>query len=148
MKVAIGNDHAAVELKFILLDHLADLGVEVANLGVDTEESVDYPDIAEEVARAVAGGEADLGVIVCGTGLGVCMAANKVRGIRAAKCSYEYEARMAREHNFANVCCLGSRVTGSELAKAIVTAFLATPVSAEDRHLQRCRKIDAIDDCR
>ncbi len=144
MKIAVGNDHAAVQLKLVLLRHLRELGVEADNLGVDTEESVDYPDCAEAVARAVAAGEADLGLLICGTGIGMSMAANKVPGVRAALCCVEYHARMAREHNHANICCLGARVTGEELAKAIVTEFVRTPVSDDERHLRRVRKVDAL----
>ncbi len=145
MKIAVGNDHAAVQLKQVLLVHLHELGVEADNLGVDTEESVDYPDCARRVARAVAAGDADLGLLICGTGIGMSMAANKVPGVRAALCCLEYHARMAREHNHANVCCLGARVTGDELAKAIVSEFVRTPVSDDERHLRRVRKIDALD---
>ena len=148
MKIVIGNDHAGVDLKFILLEEMKEIGLDVTNLGVDTEESVDYPDVAAEVGRAVADGEAKFGVLVCGTGLGVCIAANKIRGVRAVKCCFEYEARMAREHNYANVLCIGSRVTGSELAKSIVAAFIATAGSEEQRHIERGRKINALDDAR
>jgi len=146
MKVAIGNDHAGVEFMRELADHIRSLGIEVENLGVDTDESMDYPDIAAEVARAVAAGRADLGVVACGTGIGVSMAANKVRGARAALCSFEYHARMAREHNDANVCCLGARVTGPEVAKAIVETFLTTDFSGVERHARRRDKIMALDD--
>lgn len=145
MRVAIGNDHAAVELKRELVEHIRSLGVDVENLGVDTEESMDYPDIAAKVARAVASGEADLGVVACGTGIGVSMAANKVPGIRAALCTFEYHARMAREHNDANVCCLGARVSGAEVAKAIVERFIRTPFSGLDRHARRRDKIMALE---
>jgi len=144
MKVAVGNDHAAVQLKRVLLEHLRELGVAAENLGVDTGESVDYPDCAERVARAVASGDADLGLLICGTGIGMSVAANKVPGVRAALCCVEYHARMAREHNHANVCCLGARVTGDELAKAIVSEFVRTAVSDDERHLRRVRKIDAL----
>ena len=145
MKVAFGNDHAALQLKRELLAHLAELGVEVMNHGVDTEDPVDYPEIAAAVARAVAGGEAELGFLACGTGIGMSMAANKVPGVRAALCCCEYQARMAREHNWANICCLGARVTGSGLAKAIATAFIGTPTSGEPRHLRRVQQITALE---
>jgi len=145
MKIAVGNDHAAVQLKQVLLEHLHELGVEADNLGVDTEDSVDYPDCAERVARAVAAGDADLGLLICGTGIGMSMSANKVPGVRAALCCVEYHARMARAHNHANVCCIGARVTGEELARAIVTEFVRTPASDDERHLRRVRKIDALD---
>lgn len=148
MTIAIGNDHAAIELKQVIAEHLRGLGVEVLNLGVDTPASVDYPDCAARVGRAVSGGDADLGVLICGTGLGMSMAANKVPGIRAALCCFEYHARMAREHNHANICCLGARVTGSELAKAIVTVFITTPPSGDPRHLRRIAKIEALEGAR
>ncbi|MBD3292854.1 MAG: ribose 5-phosphate isomerase B [Armatimonadia bacterium] len=145
MKIAIGNDHAGVELKNELVDFLRDIGHEVANFGVDTEDSMDYPDIAAEVARAVAAGDFDLGVIACGTGIGVSMAANKVDGVRAALCSFEYHARMAREHNDANICCVGARVLGPELARAIVETFVNTPFSGVNRHARRRDKIMALE---
>lgn len=148
MRVAIGNDHAALELKQVIAEHLRELGVEVLDLGVDTPESVDYPDCAARVARAVAAGEAELGVLICGTGIGMSMAANKIDGIRAALCCFEYHARMAREHNHANICCLGARVTGSELAKAIVTAFITTPPSEDPRHGRRVEMIQALEQTR
>ncbi|MEA3400369.1 MAG: ribose 5-phosphate isomerase B [Armatimonadota bacterium] len=145
MRIAVGNDHAGVELKWTLMQHLADLGVEAENLGVDSEESVDYPDVAATVGEAVSSGEYDLGLLICGTGIGVCLAANKVRGVRAAPCCFEYHARMAREHNHANICCLGARVVGPELAKSIVTAFIRTPVSDAERHLRRRDKVMALE---
>lgn len=146
MKVAVGNDHAAIELKQVIVEHLCGLGIEVLNLGVDSPESVDYPGCAARVAQAVVAGQADLGVLVCGTGIGMSMAANKVRGIRAALCCFEYHARMAREHNHANICCLGARVTGSELAKAIVTAFITTAPSDDPRHTRRVDQIEALEE--
>ncbi len=145
MKVAIGNDHAAVDLKRDLAEHLRSLGIEVHNFGVDTEASIDYPDIAAEVARAVASGAADLGVIACGSGIGMSISANKIDGVRAALCSFEYHARMARMHNDANVCCVGARVTGADLAKAIVEEFVTTPFSDEERHARRRDKITALE---
>jgi len=145
MKVAIGNDHAAVDLKRDLVEHLRSLGLEVHNFGVDSEDSMDYPDIAAEVGRAVASGSADLGVIACGSGIGVSIAANKVDGVRAALCSFEYHARMARQHNDANVCCVGARVIGADLAKAIVEEFVTTPFSDEQRHARRRDKITALE---
>lgn len=145
MKIAIGNDHAGVDLKNELVDFLTSMDIEVENFGVDTEASMDYPDIAAEVARAIAAGEADLGVIACGTGIGVSMAANKVDGVRAALCSFEYHAKMAREHNDANVCCVGARVIGAELAKEIVRTFVTTEFSGVDRHARRRDKIMALE---
>ncbi|MGD9498163.1 MAG: ribose 5-phosphate isomerase B [Armatimonadota bacterium] len=146
MRIAVGNDHAGLALKRALLPHLEELGLQTINLGVDSEAPADYPDMAEAVARAVVGGEAELGLLICGTGLGVCMAANKIVGARAATCCFEYHAVMARRHNHANICCLGARVTGEELAKAIVTAFVRTPEDTAERHVRRRRKIEALEE--
>ena len=110
MKIAIGNDHAAVAEKQAVQQALEDLGHTVTNVGTDTGDSTDYPDYAGQVARAVAGGRADCGVLLCGTGIGMSIAANKVRGIRAALCHSEHTARMSREHNNANILCCGARV--------------------------------------
>ncbi len=145
MTVAIGNDHAGLDLKLALLEHLASLGVEVEDFGTDERTSCDYPDYAVRVARAVAEGRHELGVLICGTGIGMSMVANKVRGVRAALCCLEYHARMARAHNAANVLCLGGRVTGVDVAKEIVTAFINTPVSDDDRHVRRRDKIRALE---
>lgn len=119
MRVAIGNDHSAVELKEIIADYVRELGHEAINLGTDTTQSCDYPLYGEKVGRAVVSGEADLGIAICGTGLGISLAANKVKGVRACVCSEPYTARMSRLHNNANVLCFGARVVGSELAKMI-----------------------------
>ncbi|MCD6361480.1 MAG: ribose 5-phosphate isomerase B [Armatimonadetes bacterium] len=145
MTVAIGNDHAGVELKRALMEHLADMGVEVEDFGTGEHASCDYPDYAARVARAVADGRHELGVLICGTGIGMSMAANKVEGVRAALCCCEYHARMAREHNGANVLCLGARVTGEDVARAILTVFIQTPVSTEERHARRRGKIMALE---
>lgn len=144
MTVAIGNDHAGVDLKLALLEHLADLGIEAEDLGTGERTSCDYPDYAEQVARSVADGRHDLGVLICGTGIGMSMAANRIGGVRAALCCFEYHARMAREHNGANVLCLGARVTGVDVAKAVLTAFVNTPVSDEERHARRRAKTMAL----
>jgi ribose 5-phosphate isomerase B len=116
----------------------------VEDLGPFTTESVDYPDYAVQVAEAVAAGRARAGILVCGTGIGISMAANKMPGIRAAVCRTEYEARMARAHNDANVLCLGDRVTGLGLGAAIVEVFLSTPFEG-GRHARRVAKVDALD---
>ena len=113
MRVAIGNDHSAVELKEIIADYVRELGHEAINLGTDTTQSCDYPLYGEKVGRAVVSGEADLGIAICGTGLGISLAANKVKGVRACVCSEPYTARMSRLHNNANVLCFGARVVGS-----------------------------------
>lgn len=136
MRIAIGNDHSAVELKEIILDFLVEKGHEVINLGTDTTESCDYPVYGEKVGRAVVSGEADLGIAICGTGLGISLAANKVKGVRACVCSEPYTAVMSRRHNNANVLCFGARVVGSELAKMIVEQWLAAEFEG-GRHQRR-----------
>ena len=125
MKIALGNDHAAVEMKFFVKKYLEEKGCEVLNLGTDTNDSVDYPDYGAAVGRAVTDGEADLGIAICGSGVGISIAANKVKGVRAVCCSEPYSARMSREHNNANVLCFGARVVGQELAKMIIDEFLS-----------------------
>ena len=124
MKIAIGNDHAATELKFIIMDYVKSLGHEVVNFGTDGNESCNYPEFGEKVGRAVAGGEADCGILICGTGVGISIAANKVNGVRAAVCSDCATARLVKEHNNANIIAFGARIVGSELAKDIVKAYL------------------------
>ncbi len=140
MKIAIGNDHSAVELKNIIVEFLQEKGHEVLNLGVDTTDSCDYPVYGEKVGRAVASGEADLGIAICGTGLGISLAANKVKGVRACVCSEPYTAVMSRKHNNANVLCFGARVVGSELAKMIVEEWL----NAEFEGGRHQRRVDLI----
>ena len=144
MRIAVGNDHAAVDLKLALLEHLDELGVQTTDMGTSEATSCDYPDYAEKVAHAVADGECDLGLLICGTGIGMAMAAGKVDGVRAALCTFEYHARMARGHNGANVLCLGARVTGVDVAKAILTTFINTPVDESERHARRREKIMAL----
>lgn len=141
MKIAAGSDHAGYDLKMAMLEHLAELGIEAEDLGTYERISCDYPDYAEKVARAVVAGTHDLGLLICGTGIGMCMTANKVEGIRAAMCTLEYHARMARAHNGANILCMGGRVTGVDVAKGILSSFIHTPVSDDERHLRRRAKI-------
>lgn len=136
MKIAMGNDHSAVELKTIIKEYLQEKGYEVLDLGTNSTESCDYPEYGEKVGRAVSSGEADLGIAICGTGLGISLAANKVKGIRACVCSEPYTARMSRLHNNCNVLCFGARVVGSELAKMIVDEWLATEFEG-GRHQRR-----------
>lgn len=124
MRIAIGNDHAAAGLKKEIMEYAAGLGHEMENFGTDTEESCDYPRYGEAVARAVAGGRADCGILICGTGVGISIAANKVRGIRAAVCADATTARLVKEHNDANIIAFGARIVGTELAKDIVKAYL------------------------
>ena len=138
MKIAIGNDHSAVELKNFIVDFLKEKGIEVLNLGTDSSESCDYPVYGEKVGRAVVSGEADLGIAICGTGLGISLAANKVKGVRACVCSEPYTAVMSRRHNDANVLCFGARVVGSELAKMIVDEWLDAEFEADSRMRDAC----------
>ena len=124
MKIAIGNDHAALDLKWEIADYIKELGYEAVNFGTDTPESCDYPVFGEKVARAVAAGEADCGILICGTGVGISLAANKVKGIRCAVCSEPVTARLVKQHNNANIIAFGARIVGSETAKEIVQAYL------------------------
>lgn len=144
MKIAIGNDHVAVELKNHIKKYVEAKGYEVVNFGTDSTESCDYPVYGEKVARAVAAGECDLGIIICGTGIGISLAANKVKGIRAAVCSEPYSARLTRKHNNANIIAFGARVIGQEMAEMIVDEFLNTEYEG-GRHQRRVDMIMAIE---
>ena len=144
MKIAMGNDHSAVEMKNIIKEHLISKGYEVMDLGTNSEESCDYPVYGEKVGRAVASGEADLGIAICGTGVGISLAANKVKGIRACVCSEPYTAKLSRMHNNSNVLASGARVEGSELAKMIVDEWLAAEFEG-GRHQRRVDLIMAIE---
>lgn len=124
MKIGIGNDHAAVEMKMQIREYLESLGHEVVNYGVDTTERCNYPEIGEKVGRAVAAGEVECAVIICGTGVGISIAANKVHGVRAAVCSDITTAHLVKEHNNANIIAFGARIVGIETAKDIVKAYL------------------------
>ena len=140
MKIAVGSDHAGFASKEQLKAALARAGHEVCDCGTQGEASVDYPDYAKLVARAVAEGRAERGVLVCGTGIGMSITANKVDGIRAAKCNDPYEARMARAHNDANVVCVGARVLDASVLDEVVREFLATPFEG-GRHAGRVAKM-------
>ncbi len=144
MKIAVGSDHGGFRLKGEILRFLTEAGHQVEDMGTHSEASTDYPDYAFSVARAVAAGEADLGILVCGTGIGMSIAANKVRGARAALATDCYMARMAREHNNANILCLGGRVVGVGTALEIVRAFLESRF-AGGRHARRVGKIEALE---
>ena len=137
--IHIGCDHAALDLKNIIIRQLEDRGLTVTDHGTYTQESCDYPDIAHDVAQAVEK-ENGTGILLCGTGIGMSMAANHHKGIRAALCTTELHAKLARRHNDANILCLGARMTGVELAKAIVEAFLTTGFEG-GRHKRRIDKI-------
>jgi len=144
MKIALGADHAGYELKDRIKHHLEQQGISVRDEGTCSAESVDYPDYARAVAHDVSQQRADLGILVCGSGIGMAIAANKVEGIRAANVSSEYEAQMSREHNNANVLALGARILQPEEALRIVDTWLATPF-AGGRHERRIEKISAIE---
>jgi ribose 5-phosphate isomerase B len=136
MKVAIGCDHGGVDLKEEIIRQLTHDGIQVQDLGCDGHESVDYPVYSQRVCQAVMNTEAEFGILVCGTGIGMSMAANRFKGIRAALCHESFTARMSREHNNANVLCLGARVLGTGLALEIVKTWLGTEF-AGGRHLRR-----------
>ena len=136
MKIAIGNDHAAVALKNEIMEYVQSLGHEVVNFGTDTNESCHYPEYGEKVANAVASGEVDRGIAICGTGVGIGLACNKVRGIRACTCSEPYSAEYSRRHNNANIITFGARVIGIETAKQIVDVFMKTEFEG-GRHERR-----------
>lgn len=144
MRLVIGSDHAAVNERLALAEHLVKAGHQVADKGCPPGASVDYPDVAAEVARSVAAGEAERGFLLCGTGLGVCMAANKVAGVRAAPLSDGFTAEMARRHNDANVACFGARLLSAHAIVRLADVFLATPFEG-GRHAARVAKINALD---
>lgn len=145
MKIAIGSDHAGLELKQAVLDFLKESGVAFRDFGAYSPDSVDYPDIGAAVAEAVAKGDFEAGILICGTGIGMSIAANKVPGIRAALCTSTYCAEMAREHNNANILVLGSRVTDMNTALDIVRTWLKTDFPNEPRHAKRIDKISGIE---
>ena len=144
MKIAIGNDHVAVEMKREITEYLKSLGHEVVNYGTDSSERCDYPIYGERVARAVAGGEAERGILICGTGVGISLAANRVKGIRAVVCSEPYSATLSRQHNNTNILAFGARVIGIELAKLIVKSWLDAEFEG-GRHTDRVAMLTAIE---
>tara|TARA_B100000945_G_scaffold248467_1_gene204928 strand:- start:1104 stop:1541 length:438 start_codon:yes stop_codon:yes gene_type:complete len=141
--IAAGCDHGGFSLKTLLIEYLIESGHEVLDLGTHSNERVDYPDFAETVAKSVASGEAEFGLLVCGSGIGVCMVANKISGIRAATIHDVTSAHLSREHNDANIICLGERLIGPEVAKEALDVFLTSEFQ-EGRHLNRVKKIDKI----
>ena len=145
MKIAIGNDHAAVAMKNEIKAYLEELGHEVINFGTDTTDSVNYPEYGEAVGRAVAAQEVDCGVLICGTGVGISLAANKVKGVRAAVCSEPVTARLVKEHNNANIIAFGARIVGIETAKAILDAWLGAEFQG-GRHQTRIDLIHKIEE--
>jgi ribose 5-phosphate isomerase B len=145
MKVAIGSDHAGVELKGELVSILRETGIEVVDMGPEGTDSVDYPDFGDRVSRAVSDGEVERGILICGTGIGMSIVANKFPKVRAALCSEPFSARMSRLHNDANVLVLGGRVIGKALAADITRVWIETPFEG-DRHARRLEKITKIEE--
>jgi ribose 5-phosphate isomerase B len=145
MRIAIGADHAGFALKQKLVDYLHELGHAVIDLGTMNQDPVDYPDYAEAVGKAVLQGQAERGVLICGSGVGASVAANKLPGIRAAVCHDTYSARQGVEHDDMNILVFGARIIGEELARELVRAFLAARFTAEERHLRRVGKIKALE---
>ncbi|TCS95582.1 ribose 5-phosphate isomerase B [Hazenella coriacea] len=144
MKILLGSDHGGLRLKAEIKELLKEMGILYEDVGCDCDDSVDYPDYAQPVAEKVANGEFDLGILICGTGIGMSIAANKVKGIRCAVVSDEFSARMSREHNNANILALGERVVGPDLAKSIVRAWLSAEFQG-NRHERRVKKIHALE---
>lgn len=144
MKIGIGNDHAAVDMKNEVVEYLKEKGYEVVNYGTDTTESCHYPAYGEKVGKAVASGEVDLGILICGTGVGISLAANKVKGIRAVVCSEPYSAKLSRQHNNTNILAFGARVVGIEMAKMIIDEWLNAEFMG-GRHQTRVDMIMAIE---
>lgn len=145
MIIAIGSDHAGYQLKEVLKLHMEQQGHQVKDLGGFAPEKADYPLVGERVARAVLSGEAEHGVLICGTGLGISISANKLRGIRAAVCSEPYSAKMSREHNNANILAMGARVVGEDLAKMILDSYLQAEFLG-GRHGERVDMIDMLEE--
>ncbi|WP_456465604.1 ribose 5-phosphate isomerase B [Persephonella sp.] len=144
MKVAVGSDHAGFDYKEIVKKYLEDKGFQIIDKGTYSKESVDYPVFGESVGKAVVSGEADMGIVICGTGIGISISANKVPGVRAALCTNEYMARMARKHNNANVLAFGARVLGIDVALGIVDQFFSTDFEG-GRHERRVNLIKNIE---
>lgn len=144
MKIVIANDHAAVEMKNQIKEYLESKGYEVINLGTDTNERVEYPVYGENAGRAVVNKEADCGIVICGTGVGISLAANKVKGVRAVVCSEPYSAKLSKQHNNTNVLAFGARVVGIEMAKMIVDEWLNAEFEG-GRHAERVNMLMEIE---
>ncbi|MBR7133169.1 MAG: ribose 5-phosphate isomerase B [Clostridia bacterium] len=144
MKIALGCDHGGLEHKNAIAEHLKEKGFEVCDFGIYEQKSVDYPEIALKVAKSITSGESELGILVCGTGIGMSLAANKVKGIRAAACSEHFSAKFTRLHNNSNILCLGGRVIGVGTALELVDLFVTTEFEG-GRHQTRVDKITAIE---
>ncbi len=141
MKISIGSDHGGYNLKSTIIKHLATQNIEVKDFGTDGS-SCDYPDIAHEVAKSIQNKESDFGILICGTGIGISIAANKNDGIRAALCHDVFSAQATRDHNDSNILCMGERVIGEGLALKIVDTYLSTDFSNDERHIRRIAKIE------
>ena len=140
--LALGCDHGGYPLMKEVIDYLEKNGIEYKNFGTYSEASVDYPEYGKAVAKAVAAGECEKGILICGTGIGISITANKVKGIRCALCGDVFSAKATREHNDANILAMGARVTGAGLALEIVKAFLETPFSNDERHIRRIKSAE------
>jgi len=145
MRIAVGADHAGFALKQILAKYLRDRGHEVIDLGTNSDQPVDYPDFAEAVSKAILDGRAERGVLICGSGVGAAVSANKIPGIRAGLCHNTYSAHQGVEHDDMNMLVLGARVIGVELARELVNHFLAAKFNGEERHRRRVEKINALE---
>lgn len=143
--VAVASDHAGFEMKQWVIDLLRDRGIDVSDLGTDSGESVDYPDFAQAIGEAIQRGDASRGILVCGSGAGAAIAANKMRGVRAAVCHDTYSAHQVVEHDDANVLCLGARIVGVALAEEIIDAFLGARFSTDERHRRRVGKVNTLE---
>lgn len=146
LRLAVGGDHAGFPLKKMVVERFGDRVTELLDCGTDDEEACDYPDFAVEVAERINSGQADRGLLICGSGVGVSVAANKITGIRAAICHDTYSARQGVEHDDMNVLCIGGRIIGSELAFEIIDAFLKARYTPEERHARRLQKIVALEE--
>jgi ribose 5-phosphate isomerase B len=145
MRVAVACDHAGFPMKGTVIDTLMALGHEVIDLGTNSTESVDYPDYAIKLGQAVAGGDAERGILLCGSGVGACIAANKIKGVYAAICHDFYSAHQGVEHDDMNVLCLGARIIGPELVHELIRSFMGASFTGEERHVRRTNKVRAIE---
>ena len=145
MKIVIANDHVALDMKKIIIEHLKSRGHEILNIGTDKNEPCEYPVYGKKAAEMVVKGEACLGILICGSGVGISIAANKIKGVRAVVCSEPYSAMISKQHNNTNILCFGARVIGSELAKMIVDAWLDAEFEG-GRHAQRVEMIKAMEE--
>ena len=150
MRIAISTDHGGIELKKVLVEYIQSLGYDLVDFGTDSEESVDYPDYTVKVGKAIQNKEAEKGIVICGSGVGVCITANKMKGVYAAICHDTYSAAQGVEHDSMNVLCLGGRIIGTELGKSLVKAFLEARFIGHDpgneRHLRRVTKVRKIEE--